>query len=84
MLKHKSLCIEIRRIRTTNVELEMYDYTTNNWSHWNSKEGKIGSYTRKKTFDRFATKDSCAWNSTHNTSPPMDVSQSSLLFYLSF
>ena len=23
---------------TTNVELEMYDYTSNNWSHWNSNE----------------------------------------------
>jgi hypothetical protein len=25
---------------TTNVEPEMYDYTTNNWSHWNSKRLK--------------------------------------------
>ena len=23
---------------TTNVEPEMYDYTSNNWSHWNSNE----------------------------------------------
>ena len=23
---------------TTNVEPEMYDYTSNNWSHWNSSE----------------------------------------------
>ena len=23
---------------TTNVEPEMYDYTGNNWSHWNSNE----------------------------------------------
>jgi hypothetical protein len=23
---------------TTNVEPEMYDYTDNNWSHWNSDE----------------------------------------------
>jgi len=23
---------------TTNVEHEMYDYTGNNWSHWNSNE----------------------------------------------
>jgi hypothetical protein len=54
---------------TTNVEPEMYDYTNNNWSHWNSNEKlkeKFGSCTRK-TFDRFTTKDSCAWNSTHNT-----------------
>ena len=42
---------------TTNVEPEMYDYTSNNWSHWNSNEkvkGKSGSCTRK-TFDRFTT-----------------------------
>ena len=38
---------------TTNVEPEMYDYTSN-WSHWNSNEKlkeKFGSGTRK-TFDR--------------------------------
>ena len=55
-LKYKSLCIEI----TTNVGPEMYDCTTNNWSHWNSNEKlkeKFGSCTRK-TFDRFTTKDS--------------------------
>jgi hypothetical protein len=23
---------------TTNVQPEMYDYTSNNWSHWNSNE----------------------------------------------
>jgi hypothetical protein len=23
---------------TTNVVPEMYDYTSNNWSHWNSNE----------------------------------------------
>ena len=23
---------------TTNLEPEMYDYTSNNWSHWNSNE----------------------------------------------
>ena len=54
---------------TTNVEPEMYDYTGNNWSHWNSNEKlkeKFGSCTRK-TFDRFTTKDSCTWNITHNT-----------------
>jgi hypothetical protein len=40
------------------VEPEMNDYTSNNWSHWNSNEKlkeKFGSYTRK-TFDRFTTK----------------------------
>ena len=33
---------------TTNVEPEMYDYTSNNWSHWNSNEKlkeKFGSCT---------------------------------------
>jgi hypothetical protein len=53
----------------TNVEPEVYNYTGNNWSHWNSKEKlkeTFGSCTRK-TFDRFTTKDSCTWNITHNT-----------------
>jgi len=54
---------------TTNVEPDTYDYTSNNWSHWNSNEKlkeTFGSCTRK-TFDRFTTKDSCTWNITHNT-----------------
>ena len=54
---------------TTNVEPEMYDYTSNSWSHWNSNEKpkeKFGSCT-KKTFDRLTTKDSYTWNITHNT-----------------
>jgi len=53
----------------TNVEPEMYDYTNNNWSYWNSNEKlkeKFGSCTRK-IFDRFITKDSYTWNVTHNT-----------------
>ena len=43
---------------TTNVEPKMYDYTSNNWSHWNSKEKlkeKFGRYARK-TLDIFTTK----------------------------
>ena len=43
---------------TANVESEMYDYTSNNWSHWNSDEKlkeKFGNSTRT-TFDRFTTK----------------------------
>jgi hypothetical protein len=63
-LKYKSLCID-----ATNVEPEMYDYTSNNWSHWKSNEKlkeKFGSCTRK-TFDSFTTKESCTWNITHNT-----------------
>ena len=54
---------------TTNVEPAIYDYTSSNWSHWNSNEKlkeKIGIYTRK-TFDRLTTKDSCTWKITHNT-----------------
>ena len=54
---------------TTNVEPEKYDYTSNNWSHWNSNENlkeKFGSCTRK-TFDRCTTKDSYTWNVTNNT-----------------
>ena len=53
----------------TNVEPEMYDCTSNNWSHWNSNKKpkeKFGNCTRK-TFDRFTTKDSYTWNITHNT-----------------
>ena len=54
---------------TTNVEPEMYDYTSINWSHCSSNEKlkeKFGSCTRK-TLDRFTTKDSYTWNITHNT-----------------
>ena len=54
---------------TTNVEPEMYDCTSNNWSHWNSNEKlkeKFGNCTGK-AFDRFTTKDSYTWNITHNT-----------------
>ena len=49
---------EFRYRDTTNVELEMCDYTSSNWSHWISKEKlreKFGSYT------------SYIWNITHNT-----------------
>ena len=52
-----------------NEEHEMYDYTSNNCSHWNSNEKlkeKFRSCTGK-TFDRFTTKDSYTWNITHNT-----------------
>jgi hypothetical protein len=60
---------EIMYRDTTNVQPEMYDYTSNNWSHWNSNENlkeKFGICTGK-TFDRFTTKDSYTWNITHNT-----------------
>jgi hypothetical protein len=60
---------EFRYRDKTNVEPEMYDYTSCNWSHWNSNEKlkeKSEIYTRK-TFDRFTTEDSYPWNITHNT-----------------
>jgi hypothetical protein len=52
----------------TNVEPEMYDYTSYNWSHWNSNEKlkeNSGSCTRE-TSDRFTTADRCTWNITHH------------------
>jgi hypothetical protein len=53
----------------TNMEPEMYGYTGNNWSHWNSNEKlkeRFGN-CKRKTFVRFTTKDGCTWNITHNT-----------------
>ena len=52
-----------------NVKPEMYDCTSNNWSHWYSDEKlkeKFGKSTRE-TFDRFTTKDSHTRKITHNT-----------------
>jgi hypothetical protein len=52
-----------------NVKHEMYDYTRGNCSHRNSNKKfkeKFISNTRK-TFNRFTTEDSYAWNITHNT-----------------
>ena len=52
-----------------NVEPEMYNYTSNNWSHRNSNKRfkeKFGSHARK-TFNRFTTRDNYTWNITHNT-----------------
>jgi hypothetical protein len=60
---------ELMHRDTTNVEPEMYDYTSNNLSHWGYNEKlkeKFESRTRK-TFDRLTTKDSYTWNITHNT-----------------
>jgi hypothetical protein len=60
---------EFRYRDTTNVEAEMYEYTSYNWGHWNSNKKlkeKSGSCTRK-TYDRFSTENSCTWNITHNT-----------------
>jgi len=61
-LKYKSLCIELQRM----WNLKMYNYTSNNWSHWNSNEKLKEKFTRK-TLDIFTTKDSYTWNITHNT-----------------
>jgi hypothetical protein len=51
------------------VEPEMYDYSSNNWSHWNSNEKLKEKFERycRKTLDRFITKDSYTWKITHNT-----------------
>jgi hypothetical protein len=46
---------------TANVDDEVYDYRSNNWSHRNSKKNfteKFGSHARE-TFNGFTTKDSC-------------------------
>jgi hypothetical protein len=70
--KRKWKKVKIQKFRyrdTTNVEPEMCDYTSYNWSRWNSNEKlkeKFGTYTRK-TFDRFTTEDSHIWNITHST-----------------
>jgi len=45
---------EFRYRDTMNVEPEMYDYTSNNWSHWNSNKKlkeKFGRYTGKHSTD---------------------------------
>ena len=62
-LKYKSF----RHRDRTNVEPEMYDHTSNNWSHWNSNtelKEKSASYTRN-TSNRLFTKDGYTWNITH-------------------
>lgn len=52
---------------SANVEYEVYDCTSSNWSHWKSErrfKETFGIHARK-TFNRFTKKDSCTWNSTH-------------------
>jgi len=51
------------------MEPEMYDYTSNNGSHWKSNEKLKEQFVRyaRKTLSRFTTKDSYTWNITHNT-----------------
>jgi len=36
---------------TTNVEPEMYDYTSNNWSHWNSLRKNLEAVPGKHSID---------------------------------
>jgi hypothetical protein len=51
-----------------NVEHEMYDFTSNKWSHWNNNKRfkeKFGSYTMK-AFSRLTTKENYTGNITHN------------------
>ena len=62
------VCNEGSYGRRRTIVIIMYDYTSNNWGLWNCNDKlmeKSGSGTRK-TFDRFTTKDSYAWNITHN------------------
>jgi hypothetical protein len=51
------------------VKPEISEYTSYNWSHWNSNE-KLKetpeNYTRQ-TLDKFTTADSYTGNITHNT-----------------
>jgi hypothetical protein len=61
-------------INTTNVEPEMYDYTSDNWSHWNSNEklkeimeavsGKhsIDSLQKNLKYKSLCTKIQRMWN----------------------
>ena len=54
---------------TENVQPEIYDYTGNNWSHWNSNKWfkeQSESHTRR-TFERLTTNNSYTWNITRNT-----------------
>ena len=64
----KKIC-EFTSRDTKNVEHEMLDCTGGNWSDRNSKERvkeKFVGHTRE-TFIIFSTKESCTWDSTHNT-----------------
>jgi hypothetical protein len=57
-MKQKKATEEFMYTGAMNVEQEMYDNTSNNWSHWNSNKRfkeKFGSYTEKR-FKRLTTK----------------------------
>jgi hypothetical protein len=52
--RRKTKIQEFMNRDTTIVEHEMHDYTSNNWSHWNSNERfkeKFRSHTRKTLID---------------------------------
>ena len=42
---------ELRYRDITNVEPEMYDYTGNNWSHWNSLRKSLEAVPGKHSVD---------------------------------
>jgi hypothetical protein len=46
---------------TANVEPEMYDYTSNNWSHWDSNEKLKEIFGRYIDIDIFVN---CNWVDT--------------------
>ena len=58
---------EFMYIDTANVELEMYDYTSNNWSLWNSNEKLKEKLYQVNLRYIYTTKGSYTWNITHNT-----------------
>ena len=57
---------EIMYRDATNVEPEMYDYASNNWSHWNSNDKlkeNLETVPGKHSIDSLQK----TWNITHNT-----------------
>jgi hypothetical protein len=52
---------EFRYRDTTNVEPEMYDNTSNNWSHWKSNEKLKENFGRYVDIDIFVK---CNWVDT--------------------
>jgi hypothetical protein len=70
---------------TTNMEHEMYDYTSNDWSHQNSNKRfkeRFGSHI-SKIFNTFTTTDSYTWDITHNMESIVKLVYDSLVKMLS-